>query len=102
MTSVNLNKTNNDILIEQYQSDYETNQPFPFDYILFDPRFGKDLCWVIPERIAPQDFKNALFQYVRTRGDNPNYEAPNLKVYVHPRYEKPEKDSSRQFDGGER
>lgn len=86
MTSRNLNRTNMDILLEQYISDLAADSPHPIRYLLHDHKFHKDLWWEIPQKVDPQVLRRELVKYLACRRDWMEYECEVFKVYPHPRY----------------
>lgn len=98
MTSKNLNRTNIDIILTEYQKDHAACVPFPIRYLLFDRKFGRDIFYEIPQDIEPDLLKSALNQYVRERGTTIEYSHDVFQAW--PRRSFQEEDVPNRSDSG--
>lgn len=83
MTSVNLNRDDNTILLDRYEEDYQkVDLQFPLRYLLWDAKYSLNLFFELPNRVEPAVFKRNLLYYKLNRVKNePRFSNDVLKVY---------------------
>lgn len=83
MTSVNLNRDDNTILLDRYEEDYQKDDlQFPLRYLLWDAKYSLNLFFELSTKVEPAVFKRNLLYYKMNRvKDEPRFSNDVLKVY---------------------
>jgi hypothetical protein len=83
MTSVNLNRDYNTILLDRYEEDYQKDDlQFPVRYLLFDAAYKLNLIFELPNKVEPAVFKRNLLHYkINRTKDEPRFSNDVLNVY---------------------
>jgi hypothetical protein len=83
MTSVNLNRDYNTILLDRYEEDYKKDDlQFPVRYLLFDAAYKLNLIFELPNKVEPTVFKrNLLYYKINRTKDEPRFSNDVLNVY---------------------
>lgn len=80
MTTRNLNRTWRDVVFSQFETDVETNAPFPITYLIYATPWNRDIIITISTKITPETFRREILDFFIKRDPDPTFRCEHITI----------------------